>query len=305
VVNVDVDTRRDSQGRTSTTRDYDVRLTVDGRGVRIDGIGGVHFGEQNTGDVVAVAFPPGEPEKAIWASTLEGGQRILLFVGLGVGLLFGGLGAVILILGLRRRSTSAPPVEVGAGVAGAVLADPGAAEEIGRPWTFDEIVGGLVRSTSGSPYTVDRSGDSVTVRINLADTSWWSLLQRQGLRKSYSTTLTPVGESKLARSDSEHELVWAAGPNGQLVPVAGGRISTSGGRSWSVESEQIWSLGPSGVEKVVDYRLDSGELQALIRTTLKRAGWSTVLDAQSRIGLWVAIVAALGAVVAVVVLLVS
>jgi hypothetical protein len=58
------------------------------------------------------------------------------------------------------------------------------------------------------------------------------------------------------------------------------------------------------VEKVVDYRLDSGELQALIQATLKRAGWSTALDTQSRIGLWVATVAALGAVVAVVAVLV-
>jgi hypothetical protein len=187
VVNVDVHTRRDSQGRTTTTRDYDVRFTVNGRDFRVNGIGGVHFGEQSTGDVVDVAFPPGEPERAVWASTLEGGQRILLFIGLAVGLAFGGLGSVILILGLRRRSTSAPPVEVGAGVASPVLADPGAADEIGRPWTFDEIVGGLVRGTAGSPYVVDRSGDSVTVHINLADTSWWALLQRQGLTKTFST----------------------------------------------------------------------------------------------------------------------
>ena len=42
-----------------------------------------------------------------------------------------------------------------------------------------------------TPYTVDKAGDSVTVRIDLADARWWAFFQRQGLTKSYSTTLTP------------------------------------------------------------------------------------------------------------------
>jgi hypothetical protein len=44
------------------------------------------------GDVVAVDFPPGDPELAVWAKTVEGGQWVLLYVGVGVGLLFAGLG---------------------------------------------------------------------------------------------------------------------------------------------------------------------------------------------------------------------
>jgi hypothetical protein len=88
------------------------------------------------------------------------------------------------------------------------------------------------------------------------------------------------------------------------MPVLAGQLSASAGRVWSVGSEQIWALGPDGVRKVVDYRLDSGELQALIAATLQRARWSTTLNAQSRIGLWVAAVAVVGAAAAVVVALV-
>lgn len=158
VVDVEVTTTRNSQGKTSTSRDYDVQFTIDGRRVQVNDVGGIHSGTYNTGDSVAVIFPPGEPERAVWAATVEGGQTILLYIGLGIGLLFSGLGAVILILGLRRRPATSHPVEVGSGVPGAVIADPGAADEIGRPWTFEEIVGGLVRATSGTPYSVDRSG---------------------------------------------------------------------------------------------------------------------------------------------------
>lgn len=303
VVNVDVTTRRTSQGRTTTSRDYDVQFIVDGQRVRINNIGGIHSGDYNSGDSVAVIFPPGQPERAVWASTVDGGQQILLYVGLGIGVLLGGLGAVIVILGLRRRSEVVQPVDDGVGVSGVVMADPGAADEIGRPWTFDEIVGGLVRATTGTPYTVDRSSNSATVRINLVDTSWWALFQRQGLTRSYATTITPVAPTKVARSDNAREFDWAAGPDGRLAPVLNGRTSTSAGRVWSVGSEQIWALGPAGVEKVVDYRLDSAELQALIAAILRRAGWSTVLDTQSRIGLWVALVALVGAAITVVVLL--
>ncbi len=302
VVDVDVHTTR-SNGTTRTTRDYDVQFTAGGQTFRITDIGGVRSGgDLFAGDVVAVAFPPDDPRSAVWAGTVEGGARVLLFVGIGAGLLVGGLGAVVLVLGLRRRP--GPTASFGAGVAGSVAADPGPAADIGRPWTFDEVVGDLARRTAGTPYTVDRSGDAVTVRVDLADARWWALLQRQGLTTSYSTTLSPAGPGKVARSDQLREFEWAAGPDGRLVPRLTGQASSVGGRVWAVGAEKTWALGPDGMTKVVDYRLDSGELHALVRATLDRAGWSTAFDTQSRIGLWVAAVGALGAVAAVVAVLV-
>jgi hypothetical protein len=304
VVDVDVHTTR-SNGKTRTTRDYDVAFTADGRTYRITDIGGVRSGgDLATGDSGAGAFPPADPQAAVWASTVEGGATVLLFVGLGAGLLFGGLGATILVLGLRRRPVPSTTTTWGGGVAGPVPADPGAAADIGRPWTFDEVVGDLSRRTAGTPYTVDRSGDAVTVRVDLADARWWALLQRQGLTKSYSTTLSPAGPAKAARSDALTEFEWAAGPDGQLVPRLTGRASSVGGRVWAVGAEKTWALGPDGVTKVVDYRLDSGELHGLVKATLDRAGWSTALDTQSKIGLWVGAVGALGAVAAVLAVLV-
>src|SRR6478752_7152735 len=143
VVDVDVHTTR-SNGKTRTTRDYDVQFTADGRTYRITDIGGVRSGgDLSTGDVVAVAFPPDDPRQAVWAATVEGGAKVLLFVGLGAGLLFGGLGATVLALGLRRRPGPITPAAAGGGVAGPIPADPGAAADIGRPWTFDEVVGDL------------------------------------------------------------------------------------------------------------------------------------------------------------------
>jgi hypothetical protein len=300
VVAVTVDTSRDSSGKTRTSTGYDVQFTAGGRTVRVPDIGGVHSGDYTTGDAVSVAFPPDRPQDAVWAYTVEGGQDLLKYIGLGIGAVFAVLGAVILALGSRR--SDGQPVPVGSGVGGPPAPDPGPAA-IGRAWTFDEVVADLVRRTADTPYTVDRSGSSVTVRVNLADTSWWALLQRQGLRRSYATTLTEAGPATVKRSDSEHEVEWAAGPDGMLSPVATGRTTTSGGRVWAVGSERIWAVGPSGVSKVVDYRLDSGELQGLIALTLDRAGWSTALDSQSKIGLWVAGVAGVGAVATVVVLL--
>lgn len=303
VVDVQEHTTR-SNGSTKTSRDFDVQFAVDGQIYRIDDIGGIRTGgDPAVGDVVAVAFPPARPADAVWASTVEGGASLLLWAGLGMAVLFGGLGAVILVLGLRRRAGAAGPVPAGTGP-GPLPGDPGAAADIGRPWTFDEVVGDLARRTAGTPYTVDRQGPSVTVRVDLADQRWWALLQRQGLTKSYSTTLTPVAAAKAARSDLLSELEWSAGLDGRLQPRLTGRGSAVGGRVWAVGTEKIWALGPDGVSKVVDYTLDSGELQSLIKTTLERAGWSTAFDTQSRIGLWVGGIAAVGALVAVVAVLV-
>ena len=77
VVDVDVHTTR-SNGTTRTSRDYDVQFTADGRTYRIDGIGGVRTGgDPAIGDLVAVAFPPADPQSAVWAATVEGGARVL------------------------------------------------------------------------------------------------------------------------------------------------------------------------------------------------------------------------------------
>ena len=299
VVEVDVDVSRNSSGEPTTRTSYDVEFVADGRTVRVDDIGGVRYDDYVAGEVVVVAFPPGQPQDAVWATTVEGGQRVMRYVGVGVGLLFGGLGAVILVLALRRRpvSSAAP----GAGVTGPVPGDPGAAADIGRPWTFDEVVGDLARRTEGAPYTVDREGDAVTVRVDLADVQWWALLQRHGLSKAYSTTLTPVGPAKAARSDALTEFEWVAGPDGRSDLRVTGEAAWKGGRVWSVGSERIWTPGPDGLRKVVDYRLDSGELQELISTTLSRAGWATAFDTQTKIGLWAGVIGGVGAVVALVV----
>jgi hypothetical protein len=90
----------------------------------------VRYGDYAAGEVVVVAFPPGQPRDAVWATTVEGGQRVMRYVGLGIGLLFGGLGAVILMLGLRRRPVSS--VAPGVGVAEPVPEDPGAAADVRR-----------------------------------------------------------------------------------------------------------------------------------------------------------------------------
>jgi hypothetical protein len=91
------------------------------------------------------------------------------------------------------------------------------------------------------------------------------------------------------------------GPDGRSVLRITGEAAWKGGRVWSVGAERIWAPGPDGLRKVVGYRLDSGELQELISTTLSRAGWKTAFDTQTRIGLWAGVV---GAVVALVVLFV-
>ena len=125
VVDVDVHTTR-SNGKTRTSRDYDVQFTVDGRTYRVDDISGVRSGgDLSTGNVVAVAFPPQQPLSAVWASTVEGGAAALLRIGLAAGLLFGGLGALILALGLRRRPGPASPIPGAVGIDGRCDGSPG------------------------------------------------------------------------------------------------------------------------------------------------------------------------------------
>ena len=117
VVSVTTDTGKTSSGQTRTSRSYDVRFSTGDRTITVEDIGGVHTGDYASGDVVGVAFPPDRPEQAVWAYTVEGGQRVLLYVGLAVGVIFAALGGLILALGLRRRGTG-QPVAPGSGVSG-------------------------------------------------------------------------------------------------------------------------------------------------------------------------------------------
>ena len=89
----------------------------------------------------------------------------------------------------------------------------------------------------------------------------WTLLQREGRKKSDPTTLTLVGPAKVARSVALIELEWAAGPMGRWVVGVTGLTAWSSGRAWSLASEQIWVSGPDGGGRSLTIGSDSGQLQ--------------------------------------------
>lgn len=139
----------------------------------------------------------------------------------------------------------------------------------------------LHRRMQGTGYEVVREGDSVVVRANLADRSWWVFAQRNHLTEVWETRLTPRRPGVLDMDDRRRSLEWSAG-----IPTLGS-LSSRIDSGWSVGSKRRVEVAttPNGLEKAVDYRFDSGTVHGPVREAAKATGWKIGLSPKARAGL--------------------
>lgn len=153
------------------------------------------------------------------------------------------------------------------------------------------------RLVEGRPYTVvDETAKAFTVQIDVVDAQWWTLLQRKGLRITFTHRVVVAADGRrYSVRDTQKRLSWEAGIDlsGTQVPrpvirasksVATGTIrSKSFGKVVAFDDE----LRP-GV--VVDYAFSSGEGNHLIETAAGRLGMTRRMNGVTKFALVMALI---------------
>ncbi|WP_026820714.1 hypothetical protein [Arthrobacter castelli] len=156
----------------------------------------------------------------------------------------------------------------------------------------DDILAAARKATEGTPYVVEPSEDGFTLTLDLVDAQWWTLYQRNGLRKVFTHTVTiDEPEKKYTIGDESRTLSWVAGAAaGEQVPRLSADAETFTGRSIEMGTRKEWGLTDQGVPaKVVDYSFDTAEAHSIIRSVFEPRGYTERLPAAARGALYFAI----------------
>lgn len=138
-----------------------------------------------------------------------------------------------------------------------------------------------------NPYKVTTSGNIVTIEIDLADAKWYTLFQKNGLKKTYKVVIELKDATKTAVvSTEEYELSWEAG-----IPKIGARLNIAKGKQFTLQYGAAAGIREDGtVGKVYEYSLNSVELLGKIGDIIKAAGWKQGMSQNQKGGLIVGIV---------------
>lgn len=155
------------------------------------------------------------------------------------------------------------------------------------------------RSTAGTPYVVTETPSGFDVALDIVDAQWFGLYSAEGLTKVFVHHVAVPGDGTYAVTDDAFTLEWEAG-----VPTLSASVERTRGHVKEVGFEKVWAFDRSGrFGKVVDVRFDSERGRRLIRDAAKDVGLDRERGNAERIGLVVAVIGALGALLTVVLLL--
>lgn len=157
-----------------------------------------------------------------------------------------------------------------------------------------ELLEAVRARTEGTPYTLVETEDGFDVGVDLADATYWTLLQQRHLTSTFTHRVRLDEAARtLAITDDSFELTWHRGldvSGGVPVPRLGARVSRHLGRLEKKSFQKTWAVSEQGrFEKVVDYRFDASEGRDLVRGPAGELGWTEVRGTAEKIGLYVAV----------------
>jgi hypothetical protein len=151
-------------------------------------------------------------------------------------------------------------------------------------------------AVADSPYVVTRTAEGFDMTVDLADASWYGVLNKAGLKYQHTYRVTVDGDHfKILQTWKRVE--WAAG-----VPTS---FSAEGGRGRLLELgfEKSWAFDEKGTfTKVVDYSFKSQEGLNLIRDLAEPLGLSERRPLEVTVAVVFAAIAIVGALAALIVL---
>ena len=137
-----------------------------------------------------------------------------------------------------------------------------------KPWTFDQVHAAIEHCFADTPYAVTRDGDSITVQVDLADTTYLTWAQVNHVQEIRGVEIKAKNGKATTRDFSRSIAISAK--TARLT----GDIRYSSGRQWSLEKNIEYGVGLDGsIGRQVDYTYGPGEIQHPVNDILKESGW--------------------------------
>ena len=162
----------------------------------------------------------------------------------------------------------------------------------------EEFLRKIRESVKGTPYVVDETDEGFDLTLDIVDAKWFGLYHKEGLERVHTYHVQLVGDGTYTVTDDSRTVEWQAG-----VPTLSASVEVTRGRVWERSSEKVWALGEDlRFGPVVDYRFNSEEGRQLITAVADSLGLKEPRGRDEKIGLYLAMLGGVGALVTVIVL---
>lgn len=153
-------------------------------------------------------------------------------------------------------------------------------------------------ATEGTPYVVTETDNGFDVTLDIVDAQWFGVFDKAGLQMVYIHHVAVPQDGVYTITDDSREVEWVAG-----VPTAKASASRVMGRVIEFKAEKVWALDAQGNFGVqADYRFNSEEGRDLITGVAEQLHLTSRRGVSEKIGLYVGIFAAVGAVITLIIL---
>lgn len=170
-----------------------------------------------------------------------------------------------------------------------------------------ELYARVQAAAEGTPYTVTPTANGFDVAVDIAHPEWRTLLYRERIKRVFTYHVAVDEQNKkIAVTDELYEVEWSAGVGssglGQIpVPHLRASVSKQSGRIWHKSSYKTVDMGggeePAGT--VREYKFSTEEGRQLIRGPAKELGWTEARGRNEKIGIVVAVLGGVSALVAI------
>lgn len=147
-----------------------------------------------------------------------------------------------------------------------------------NPWPHSWLAPALADAFDGTPYVVRSDGHAILVHADLADARWQHLASLHHLEVAFVARLTPTGTPGVLKRTDESRRVEAHATTRRL----GAQVAIRSGRQFGYTRRSEYGLGLDGLKKRVDYEFTTAEINQPVSEVLRRAGWRSTLDAETK-----------------------
>ena len=155
--------------------------------------------------------------------------------------------------------------------------------------------------TEGTPYVVRATDVGFDVTLDIVDAQWFGLFNTAGLQKVYTHHVAVPESGVYTVTDESQTIEWVAG-----APRTAGSAERVHGRVKEFGVQKVWAFDAQGNFGVqADYRFNSEEGRDLLTGVAKQLGLEQQRGGAEKTGLVFAIIGGVGALVAVVAVLVT
>jgi len=156
---------------------------------------------------------------------------------------------------------------------------------------LETFINSVKASLVDTPYMLEEKPGGFDVLINLADTKWWGLISRNGIRDVFTYEVRVNEAAKTyALNDVARRLDWSAGVNpADLKPHFDMNYKYQSGSINGYRREiTIGGTDQGEIKPVVDINFSPTVRKDAIKSIAAQLGWKKSLSKDQKIGAWVA-----------------